>query len=41
MSQISKWAGHSVRVLLEVYAKCIDGGEKAARDRVEKILLGG
>ncbi|MGH3468176.1 MAG: hypothetical protein ACRDQF_10645 [Thermocrispum sp.] len=37
---VAKWAGHSVRVLLDVYAKCIDGGEKADRDRIEKILLG-
>lgn len=39
-TRVAKWAGHSVRVLLEVYAKCLDGGEKAARDRVERILRG-
>lgn len=39
-TRVAKWAGHSVRVLLDVYAKCIDGGEKADRDRIEKILLG-
>lgn len=39
-TRVAKWAGHSVRVLLEVYAKCLDGGEKAARDRAERILRG-
>lgn len=39
-TRVAKWAGHSVRVLLEVYAKCLDGGEKVARDRVERVLRG-
>ena len=29
-TQVAKWAGHSVRVLLDVYAGCVDGGEKQA-----------
>lgn len=37
-TRVAKWAGHSVRVLLEVYAKCLDGGEEAARERVERAL---
>jgi hypothetical protein len=28
-------AGHSVNVLMRVYAKCIDGQEEAARRRIE------
>jgi hypothetical protein len=31
-------AGHSMGVLLRVYAKCLDGGEQAARQRVEQAL---
>ncbi|WAL65194.1 tyrosine-type recombinase/integrase [Amycolatopsis cynarae] len=34
--RVAKWAGHSLTVLLKVYAKCLDGGEKSARDRVER-----
>jgi integrase len=28
--QVAAWAGHSVHVLMKVYAKCIDGQEDAA-----------
>jgi hypothetical protein len=38
--RVAKWAGHSLAVLLRVYAKCLDGGEQAARDRVERTLTG-
>ncbi|WP_253865492.1 hypothetical protein [Prauserella halophila] len=38
---MAEWAGHSVAVLLRVYAKCIDGGEQADRERVERQLGGG
>ena len=31
-------AGHSVDVLLRVYAKCLDGGEKVANKRIEAAL---
>lgn len=27
---VAEWAGHSVHVLLKVYAKCIDGQDEAA-----------
>ena len=37
-TQVAEWAGHSVHVLLKVYAKCIDGQEKAARRRIEAAL---
>lgn len=36
--QVAAWAGHSVQVLLKVYAKCLDGAEEAARGRVEAAL---
>lgn len=29
-TQVARWAGHSVRVLLDVYAGCVDGGEQEA-----------
>ena len=34
----ASWAGHSVNVLLRVYAKCIEGQEEAARRRIEHAL---
>jgi integrase len=36
--QVAEWAGHSVHVLLKVYAKCIDGQDEAARNRIEVAL---
>jgi integrase len=37
-TQVAEWAGHSVHVLLKVYAKCIDGQDDAARRRIEDAL---
>ena len=37
-TQVAEWAGHSVHVLLKVYAKCIDGQDEAARRRIEAVL---
>jgi integrase len=37
-TQVAKWAGHSVAVLLKVYAHAIDGQEDAARRRIEEAL---
>lgn len=37
-TQVAEWAGHSVAVLLKVYAKCIDGQEEVARRRIEEAL---
>lgn len=37
-TQIAEWAGHSVSVLLHVYAKCIVGQDAAARLRIEAAL---
>lgn len=36
--QVAEWAGHSVNVLMKVYAKCVDGQEEAARHRIEAAL---
>ncbi|KIR64273.1 integrase [Micromonospora haikouensis] len=37
-TQVAQWAGHSVHVLLKVYASCIDGQDEAARKRIEGAL---
>ncbi|WP_249345952.1 tyrosine-type recombinase/integrase [Microbispora sp. H11081] len=36
--QVAEWAGHSVAVLLHVYAKCISGQEEQARQRIADVL---
>lgn len=36
--QVAAWAGHSVDVLLRVYAKCIAGQDEAVRRRIEEAL---
>ncbi|MGY4768942.1 tyrosine-type recombinase/integrase [Kribbella sp. CWNU-51] len=36
--RVAEWAGHSVDVLLRVYAKCLDGQEEVARKRIEAAL---
>ena len=35
---VAEWAGHSVEILLRIYAKCIDGGDALIRRRVEAAL---
>jgi integrase len=37
-TQVAEWAGHSVHVLLKVYAKCIEGQDEVARRRIEEAL---
>jgi hypothetical protein len=37
-TQIAAWVGHSVQVLLHVYAKCIAGRDEIARHRIEITL---
>lgn len=37
-TRVAEWAGHSVTVLLRTYAKCLDGDEQTARDRVQAAL---
>jgi hypothetical protein len=34
--QVADWAGHSVAVLLRVYAKCISGQQDEAKRRIEE-----
>ncbi|WP_239335085.1 MULTISPECIES: tyrosine-type recombinase/integrase [unclassified Frankia] len=35
---VAGWAGHSVEVLLKIYAKCLDGEETRMRGRIEEAL---
>ena len=37
-AQVTEWAGHSVGVLHQIYAKCIVGQEDAARKRITAAL---
>jgi len=37
-TQVAEWAGNSVAVLLRVYAKCIVGRDKIARQLIEEAL---
>jgi len=37
-AQVAEWAGHSVAVLLKVYAKCVDGRDQIAKRRIEDAL---
>jgi hypothetical protein len=38
---VAEWAGHSVNVLLRVYASCVVGQEDAARRRIHDALAEG
>jgi integrase len=37
-TQVAEWAGHSVEMLLRVYAKCLDGQYEIARRRIAAAL---
>jgi len=37
-TQVAAWAGHSVNVLLRVYANCVYGQEEIALRRIEGAL---
>ena len=37
-TQVAEWAGHSVAVLLRVYAKCIAGQGDVAREQIGRAL---
>jgi hypothetical protein len=37
-TEVADRAGHSVDVLLKVYAKCIDGQQRAINTRIETAL---
>ena len=39
-TQVAAWAGHSVAVLLQIFAKCLVGQEDAARRRIDAVLGG-
>jgi integrase len=38
VTEVAERAGHSVEVLLRVYAKCIDGGQEIANRRIDEAL---
>jgi integrase len=38
-TDVAERAGHSVQVLLRVYAKCLDDGEAVANKRIDAALL--
>lgn len=37
-AQVAEWAGHSIEVLLAVYAKCLDGQDQLAMRQVQHAL---
>jgi hypothetical protein len=37
-TQVAEWAGHSVEILLRVYAKCLEGQDEIAKRRIEAVL---
>lgn len=40
VTKVAEWAGHSVEVLLKIYAKCLDGEEARIRAKVTAVLGG-
>jgi site-specific recombinase XerD len=37
-TQVAEWAGHSVDVLLRIYAKCVVGQDELAKRRISEVL---
>jgi integrase len=37
-ADVAAWAGHSIDVLLKIYAKCLDGGTQQLRRRMDRAL---
>jgi integrase len=37
-TQVAEWAGHSVEILLRVYAKCLEGQDEIAKRRIASAL---
>lgn len=37
-TQVAEWAGHSVDVLLRIYAKCLVGQDEIAKRRIAEAL---
>jgi hypothetical protein len=35
---VAEWAGHSVEILLRVYAKCREGQDEIAKRRITAVL---
>ncbi|GAA4739492.1 hypothetical protein GCM10023350_24890 [Nocardioides endophyticus] len=35
---VAEWAGHSVDVLLRIYANCVDGDDQIALGRIDQAL---
>jgi len=40
-TQVARWAGHSVSILLRVYAHCVEGQETTALRQIEAALADG
>jgi integrase len=40
-TQVAEWAGHSVEILLRVYAKCLEGQDEIAKRRIAAALADG
>lgn len=36
--QVAEWAGHSVEMLLRIYAKCLEGDDRVGRQRIYQAL---
>ncbi len=39
-TQVAEWAGHSVEVLLNIYAKCVEGRDQVWFERIDEALGG-
>jgi len=37
-TQVAEWAGHSVEIVLRVYAKCLEGQDEVAKRRIAAAL---
>jgi hypothetical protein len=37
-TKVAEWAGHSVEILLKIYAKCVDGEDARMRARIDDML---
>ena len=37
-AQVAEWAGHSVAILLKIYAKCLDGQDHVNKRRIQDAL---
>jgi integrase len=37
-TQVAEWAGHSVEILLRVYARCLEGQDEIAKRRIAAAL---